>query len=145
MVCYRQQLTIWSGKLILCKKHLIFAYFGVHCVPDFGRTWTPNRWQRPMSGVHLCIRKFSTGKFFGAATHGILMHSGFRKCSRFWWPSLRFEVTAAQSEVIGQKPEVLQKVRGVTDQSHSANFGPITLKLIEHVVPISHVLFILKR
>ena len=25
------------------------------------------------------------------------------------WPSLRFEVTAAQSEVIGQKPEVLQK------------------------------------
>ena len=25
----------------------------------------------------------------------------------------RFEVTAAQSEVIGQKPEVLQKIRGV--------------------------------
>ena len=45
---------------------------------------------------------------------------------------LRFEVTAAQSEVIGQKPVVLQKIRAVTDQSLSANFGPIALKQIEH-------------
>ena len=29
----------------------------------------------------LRTRKFSTGKFFGACTHGILTHSGFRKCS----------------------------------------------------------------
>ena len=55
-----------------------------------------------------------TRNFFGATTHGILTHSAFRKCSRFGWPSLRFEVTAAQSEVVGQKPEVLQKIRGVT-------------------------------
>ena len=64
-------------------------------------------------GKTLPNRKFSTVKFFEATTHRILMHSGFRKCSRFGWPSLRFEVTAAQSEVIGQKPEVLQKIRGV--------------------------------
>ena len=28
----------------------------------------------------LRTRKFLTGKFFGVSTHGILMHSGFRKC-----------------------------------------------------------------
>ena len=41
----RQQLTVWPGKSILCKKHLKIAYFGGHEseLPDFGRTWTPNR------------------------------------------------------------------------------------------------------
>ena len=40
----RQQLTVWPGKSILCKKHLIFAYFGGHEseLPDFVRTWTQN-------------------------------------------------------------------------------------------------------
>ena len=65
-------------------------------------------------GKVLRTRKISTGRFFGAGTHGILTHSGFRKYSRLGWPSLLFEVIAAQSEVIGQKPVVLQKIRGVT-------------------------------
>ena len=34
--------------------------------------------------------------FFGANTHGILMHSGFRKYNWFWWSSLRFEVITDQ-------------------------------------------------
>ena len=41
----RQQLTVWPGKSILCKKkHLIFAYFsGLESkLPDLRRTWTPN-------------------------------------------------------------------------------------------------------
>ena len=39
-----KQLTVWPGKLIFKKKHLIFAYFGGHEseLPDFGRAWTPN-------------------------------------------------------------------------------------------------------
>ena len=39
-----RQLTVLPGKSTLCKKHLIFAYFGGHEseLPDFGRTWTPN-------------------------------------------------------------------------------------------------------
>ena len=65
-------------------------------------------------GKALRTHKLSTGRFFGAGTHGILTHSGFRKYSRLGWPSLLFEVIAAQSEVIGQKPVVLQKIRGVT-------------------------------
>ena len=62
-------------------------------------------------GKTLRTRKFSTKKNFGAATSGILTHSGFRKYSLFGWPSLRFEVIEAQSQVIGQKPVVF---RGVT-------------------------------
>ena len=89
-------------------------------------------WKREIFCKSLRTRKFSMGKFFGASTHGILTHSGFRQYSRLGWPSLRFEVTAAQSEVKGQKPEVLQKIRGVTDQSHSANFRPKGLKLNQH-------------
>ena len=65
-------------------------------------------------GKTLRTRKSSTGKFFGATTHGILTHSGIRECSQFGGPSLRFEVIAAQSEVIGQKPVSFQKIRGVT-------------------------------
>ena len=65
-------------------------------------------------GKTLPNQKYSTVKFFGATTHGILTHSGFRKCNRFGWPSLRFKVIAAQSEVRGQKRLVLQKIRGVT-------------------------------
>ena len=53
-------------------------------------------------GKTLHTRKFSTGKFFGTDTHGILTHSGFRKCRRFGWPSLGFKVIAAQSEVTGK-------------------------------------------
>ena len=46
---------------------------------------------------------FQQEKFFGASTFGILTHSEFRKYSRFGLPSLRFEVIAAQSKVIGKK------------------------------------------
>ena len=59
----------------------------------------------------LCTQKFSMGNFFGATTHGILTHSGFRKYSRFGWPSLRFEVIAAQSEVIGKICRVTKNKR----------------------------------
>ena len=31
----------------------------------------------------LCTHKFSSGKFFGPGTYGILTYSGFRKCSWF--------------------------------------------------------------
>ena len=46
MTCYRQKLTVWPGKSIICKKkHLKIAYFGRHKsdLADFRRTWTPNR------------------------------------------------------------------------------------------------------
>ena len=54
-------------------------------------------------GKMLLTRWFSSGKFFGAVTQKIQTHSGFWKYSRFGWLSLRFEVTAAQSEVISKK------------------------------------------
>ena len=66
-------------------------------------------------GLILRTRTFSTGNFFGATAHGILTHSGFRKCSRLGWPSLCFKVIAAQSEVIAQKRVLLQKIRAVTN------------------------------
>ena len=50
-------------------------------------------------GETLRTRKLSRGKFFGAGTHWILTHSGFRKCIWFGWLTLCcFEVIAAQSE-----------------------------------------------
>ena len=41
---YRQQLTVWPGKLISCTKKTLFAYFGGHEseLPDFGGNWTSN-------------------------------------------------------------------------------------------------------
>ena len=161
MVCYRQQLTVWPGKSILCKRNTLISAILVNMNLGYptlegpgrqmvvtsstsGHPWKlwgitvqnsymEGRWQQNWAhtsplyffpsghgnsrksdflGKTLCTLKFSTGIFFGATTHGILTHSGFRKCSRSGWPSLRFE--AAQSEVIGQKLEVLQKIRGVT-------------------------------
>ena len=47
----------------------------------------------------------------------------------------------AQSEVIGQKPEVLQKNRGVTKNQHFCIFGPIALKQIELGVLVSEPMF----
>ena len=43
--------------------------------------------------------------------------------------------------VLGQKPEVLQKIRGVTDKSHTANFDQIAWKQIKPSVPISEPMF----
>ena len=77
----------------------------------------------------LCTRKFSRGKFFGASTHGILRHSRFRKYSRFWWPSLRFKVRAAQSEVIGKNWSGYEKSRGAQNQKHFFIFRPRSLIL----------------
>ena len=87
--------------------HTSPLHFFIECARKFKK-------KSDFLGKTLCTRKFSTGKFFGASTHGILTYSGFRKCNCFGWPSLRFEVTVAQNEVIGQKLEVLQKIRGVT-------------------------------
>ena len=39
-----------------------------------------NSWKMEIFCKSLCTRKFSMGKFFGASTHGIVTHSGFRKC-----------------------------------------------------------------
>ena len=41
----RQHLTVWPEKSILCKKTPQSGYFWLHEyeLPDFGRTWTPNR------------------------------------------------------------------------------------------------------
>ena len=55
--------------------------------------------------------------------------------------SLRFEVLAAQSEVIGQKSTALQKIRGVRNQKHPANFRPRGLQLVEPGVKISESMF----
>ena len=49
-----------------------------------------NSWKMEIFCKSLRTRKFSMGKFFGASTHGILTHSGFRKCiwkvgtTNFW-------------------------------------------------------------
>ena len=49
-----------------------------------------NQWKMELFCKTLRTRKFWTGKFFGASTHGILTHSGFRKCiwkvgtTNFW-------------------------------------------------------------
>ena len=83
-------------------------------------------------GETLCAWKFSTGTFFRYSSHGMLAHSGFRKYNRFGWPSLRFEVIAAQSEVIGKNQSCYEKSRGVTNQRHSANFRPIAGTLNQH-------------
>ena len=37
-------------------------------------------WKMEFFCKSLRTRKFSMGKFFGASTHGIVTHSGFRKC-----------------------------------------------------------------
>ena len=52
-----------------------------------------NQWKTELFCKSLRTRKFSTGKFFGASTHGILTHSGFRKCiwkvgTTNFWPCL---------------------------------------------------------
>ena len=61
-------------------------------------TWFWKALESDFFGKTLRTWKFSTRKFFGARTHGILPHSGFRKHSWFGWPSLLFEVIAAQRE-----------------------------------------------
>ena len=49
-----------------------------------------NQWKMELFCKTLRTRKFWTGKFFGASTHGILTHSGFRICiwkvgtTNFW-------------------------------------------------------------
>ena len=93
-------------------------------------------------GKTLHTQKISKGFFWGLLTTESLRNQDSVGYSLFGWPSLRFEVIAAQSEVIGQKPVVLQKIRGLTNKSHSANFGPIALRRIEHGV---HVLLVSKR
>ena len=166
MACYRQRLTVWPGKLILCKKNpqnrlfwwtriwvtwpwkdldakqlrpgQLLGYpwkrWGITLQTSYveGR-WHQNWvhtsplnfflwWHRNSRKSDFWGKTLHTRNFFGAATHGILTHSGFRKYSQFGWPSLRFEVIAAKSEVI--KPVVLQKIIAVTNQSHSTHFRP---------------------
>ena len=65
--------------------------------------------------------------------------SWFLQRENFWGQipteSLRthdLEVIVAQSEVTGQKPVVLQKIRGVIKNYHFFIFGPIAWKTIEH-------------
>ena len=136
----RQKLTIRPGKSILCKKNTSKAAFFVCTNLNYWKLWgitlqtsyVEGRWHQnrahrsPLHFFIECARKFEKKWFFWvkrsvlenflllSSTHGILTHSGFRKCNCFGWPSLSFEVTAAQNVVIGQKLEVLQKIRGVT-------------------------------
>ena len=91
-----------------------------------------NWWKSEFFGETLCAWKFSTGTSFRYSSHGMLAHSGFRKYNRFGWPSLRFEVIAAQSEVIGKNQSCYVKSRGVTNQRNSANFRPIAGTLNQH-------------
>ena len=102
--------------------------------------------------VLVCVRKsdfwgkrFIPENFQGENFRGYYLRNPYtlrnQKMTWFGWPSLCFEDTAAQSEVIGQKLVVLRKIGGVKNQSHSANFRPIALKLIEHGVPILESMF----
>ena len=90
-----------------------------------------NWWKSEFFGETLRAGKFLSGKCFGASTHGILTHSRFR----YGWPSLRFEVIAAQ------KSAGLRKIRGVRNQRHPANFRPRGLQLVEPGVTISESMF----
>ena len=78
-------------------------------------------------GKTLRTRKFSTKKIFGAATSGILTHSGFRKYSLFGWPSLCYRGSKS-----GHRPKT-----GRVQRCDSAIF----LERREHRVPISESLF----
>ena len=86
------------------KKTLKIAYFGGHesGIPDFGRPFEVggikiehtrrraaaffSRWDTEIGekviffGKTLRTQKNSKGNFLGASSHGILTHSGFRKC-----------------------------------------------------------------
>ena len=92
-------------------------------------------------GKTLRTWKFLTENFSGPVTTESLRTQDSGNVVNNGWPSLRFKVTADESEVIGQQLVVLQKIRAVTDQSHSANFGPIALNRIEYGVPISEPMF----
>ena len=83
-------------------------------------------------GKTLRTQKFSAGKFFGDSTHGIITHSGFRKYSQFWVTEPQFLSYSGSNWGHRKKTVVLQKIRGIMDQSHSTNFRPIARKRIKH-------------
>ena len=83
----------------------------------------------------LRTRKFSMGNLFGVNAHGILTHSGFRKCIWFGWQSLRSEVLAAQIHRV-------TKNQRCQEQRHSANFRLRGLQLIEHGLQYLGILYV---
>ena len=67
--------------------------------------------KRQLINKTLRNRKFSTGKFIRASTHAILTNSGFKKYNWFGWPSLCFEVIAAQNDVIRKNRLCYKKIK----------------------------------
>ena len=61
--------------------------------------------------------------FLGLPPAEFLRTQDLENYARLGWPSLRFEVIAAKSEVIGQKPKVLKKMGGVTMPDRQRNFA----------------------
>ena len=77
----------------------------------------------------LRTRKFSMGKFFGASTHGILTHSGFRKC--IWKVGTTNVWPCFGRPKLGEctKWGPLGKLWGVQKNKHGHNFQNIGSKL----------------
>ena len=120
--CFWQILTVWPGKFVSSKKTpqngLFFcariwdtwlwkAFWGrryqnwAHTTPCrsiFFPMGHGNWWESDFFGKTLRTQKNSQGNFLGASTHGILTHSGFRKC--IWWQVIEqklFEFTLTLS------------------------------------------------
>ena len=88
-----------------------------------------NSWKREIFCKSLRTRKFSMGKFFGASTHGILTHSGFRKCiwkvgTTNFWPCF-----ACPKLGDAGKTRVASKNRAVFRKTFRPHFSKFSLVL----------------
>ena len=88
-----------------------------------------NSWKREIFCKSLRTRKFSMGKFFGASTHGILTHSGFRKCiwkvgTTNFWPCFACPKLGDAGEM-----RVASKNRAVFPKTFRPQFSKFSLVL----------------
>ena len=89
-----EHLGVWRFKLATWEVGA--SKWSAHEPATFFSVGTRKLGKKCFFGKTLHTRKFSMANFFGANTQGVLTYSGFRRYSQFGWPSLRFEVTAAQ-------------------------------------------------
>ena len=88
-----------------------------------------NSWKREIFCKSLRTRKFSMGKFFGASTHGIVTHSGFRKCiwkvgTTNFWPCFACPKLGDAGEM-----RVASKNRAVLESQIRPQFSKFSLVL----------------
>ena len=88
-----------------------------------------NSWKREIFCKSLRTRKFSMGKFFGASTHGIVTHSGFRKCiwkvgTTNFWPCFACPKLGDAGEM-----RVASKNRAVLESQIRPHFSKFSLVL----------------